>query len=144
LNLHEMITRDLQEVMDRLDGADIVSPTYLADTLLADYGGEGTDPRLRYTGREHLKQMARKMLAGRYSHEGEDSEAHQGELFSGHLQTRYPIPRSASDEPVYKLLGALTRDELAWNVRSLRASAKARLLHADALEAWAQSHREAA
>lgn len=144
MNLHEMITRDLQEVMDRVDGAVIVSPAYLADTLLADYGGEDTDPRLRYTGREHLKQMARKMLAGRFSHEGDEGEAHQGELFSGHLQTRYPIPRSASDEPVYKLLGALTPAELAWNVRSLRASAKARLLHADALEAWAQSHRKAA
>lgn len=143
MNLHETITRDLQEVIDRLGGADTMSPTYLADTLLADYGGEDTDPRLRYTGREHLKQMARKVLAGRYGHEGDDSEAHQGELFSGHLQPRYPIPRAAGDEPVYKLLGALTPEELAWNVRSLRASAKARLLHADALEAWAQSHRDA-
>jgi hypothetical protein len=143
LNLHETITRDLQEVIDRLGGADTMSPTYLADTLLADYGGEDTDPRLRYTGREHLKQMARKVLAGRYGHEGDDNEAHQGELFSGHLQPRYPIPRAAGEEPVYKLLGALTPEELAWNVRSLRASAKARLLHADALEAWAQSHRDA-
>lgn len=138
MNLHEQITRDLQAVVDELAGVDIVSPTYLADTLMERYGGAASDPRLRYTGREHLKHMARRMLAGRYALESDETEAHQGELFSGHLQSRYPIPRSAGSEPVYKLIGALTADELAWNVRSLRNSANARLMHADALAAYAQ------
>lgn len=138
MNLHEQITHDLQGVLDELVGVDIISPTYLADTLVERYGA-GADTRLRYTGREHLKHMARRMLAGRFAVESDEGEAHQGELFSGHLQVRYPIPRKAGDEPVYKLLEALTSDELAWNVRSLRASASARMMHADALAAWAQS-----
>ena len=143
MNLHAAITTDIHGVVEALSGADIISPTHVARELQERYAGGALDPHIRYTSLEHLKQMARRVLSGRYAHESDDSEAHQGELFSGHLQSRYPIPRKSGDEPAYKLRSALTFDERAWNVRSLRGSANARLLHADALEAEGQFHESA-
>jgi hypothetical protein len=55
------------------------------------------------------------------------------------LQHRYPTPRPAGAEPIYKKREALSRAELAWNVAMLRKSAAARLEHADALQAWADA-----
>ncbi|MBP7651150.1 MAG: hypothetical protein KA744_14985 [Phenylobacterium sp.] len=138
MNLHEQISLDIQGVVEGLAGADIISPSYVARELLDLYAGASIDPHIAYASREHFKQMARRVLAGRYDAESDDNEAHQGELFSGHLQRRYPIPRASGSEPVYKLREALTPQERAWNVLSLRSSARARLLHADALEAEGQ------
>lgn len=143
MNLHEAIVSDIHAVLGQNEGVDQVSPTSVALALQAEYAAAGVNPKVAYASLQHLKQMARAVLAGRYSAESDESEAHQGELFSGHLQTRYPIPRSKGADPVYKLREALTHEEAKWNVEQLRKSAKARMAHADALEAWDQ-HRESA
>jgi len=136
MSLHERIRTDCHALLGDGDGPDIVSPTSLALILQARYsGGASLAPEIAHASLEGLKQIARGVLSGRYSAESDESEAHQGVLFSGHLQTRYPIPRKAGSEPMYKLRSALTDDERRWNVETLRKSAKARLAHADALEA---------
>jgi hypothetical protein len=77
-------------------------------------------------------------LGKRFNIESDEADAYHGDLFSGALQNRYPLPRSAGDEPVYKLRSRLTAEERAWNVQQLRKSSQARLEHADALEAEGQ------
>ncbi len=83
--------------------------------------------------------MARKALATQFSPDSRESRAYQGELFSGLLQARYPIPRKQEEEPVYKLLDTLTETECRWNIRQLRKSANARVEHADALLAYTEA-----
>ncbi|MDP1873678.1 hypothetical protein [Phenylobacterium sp.] len=136
MSLYERIRTDCHALLGDGDGPDIVSPTSLALILQARYsGGASLAPEIAHASLEGLKQIARGVLSGRYNSESDESEAHQGVLFSGHLQTRYPIPRKSGAEPMYKLRAALTADERQWNVETLRKSAKARLAHADALEA---------
>lgn len=142
MSLHEEIITDMHRVMDMTD-ADIVTPASLARAVQSKYRSGKLEPHIEYTSFEHFKQLARKVLSGRLDTESDENESYQGELFTGRLQTRYPIPRQAGDEPAYKLLERLTDAEVKWNIRSLRKSADARLEHADALEAWHRS-REAA
>jgi len=141
---HETITTDIAALIDAQGGEGIITPASIALALRARYGGETVDPKLAYLSLEHLKQMARRVLSGRYSADGEENEAHQGDLFSGELQTRYPVPRQRGEEPAYKLRELLTPDEVKWNLHSLAASADARMRHYRALEAWDQSRRASA
>ena len=76
------------------------------------------------------------MLARRYEHDSDENESYQGDMFSGELQDRYPTPRAAGEDPLYKPRAMLTREELDWNIAQLRKSADARLRHADALQAF--------
>lgn len=136
MNLHEGICAQIQKVIDSLKHSDIISPSHVARELVSLYTVGPVDPHMLYAATEHYKQMARKMLSGRYDSESEENETHQGELFSGHLQTRYPVQHKPGMEPIYKRRGALTDEEVKWNVGLLRRSGEARLQHADALEAW--------
>jgi hypothetical protein len=140
MSLHETLRADISAIIGEQAGVSIISPTSVALAMLNKYGTPGLEMHIQYASLEHFKQMARKALSGRYDAESDESEAHQADLFSGHLQTRYPTPRKRGDDPLYKLLEALTDDEVRWNVQTLRRSADARQLHADALEAWGQ-HR---
>lgn len=145
MSLHEGIIADLNTLIDRRGGVDIISPTSLALAAQSQYADIPDLPaQIAYTSLEHLKQMARRVLAGRYDAESDESEAHQGELFSGHLQRRYPIPHKRGDEPTYKLLEAMTGDEIQWNENTLEKSADARMIHARALRAYRLSRAEAA
>src|SRR5260363_121265 len=83
---------------------------------------------------EHLKQMARKLLASKF-HPDRDEIA-QGELFPETLQTRYPIKRKRGEEPVYKLLDALSEIEGYWNVEQLEKAGGARFKHTDTLRTF--------
>jgi len=141
MNLHETITTDLHGLIEEIS-ADIITPASLALALQARYGEE-LDPRIQYLSFEHLKAMARKLLGRRFDAESDEAEATQGELFSGHLQRRYPLPPVPGQEAAYKALEALSPDEIRWNVKTLRKSGQARLMHADALEAWGQTHAAA-
>lgn len=144
MSLHESIAAEMTRyIEDRRDCA-IISPAAIASATLRTFCDVSLEPHIEYASLEHFKNMARKVLAHRFEDEGEanPSYAAQGELFSGHLQDRYPLPRKAGDDPVYKLREHLTDDEVRWNLRSLRRSADARLAHADALEAWHQSRPE--
>ena len=121
---------------DRADCAEL-SPAAIAAAAYGMFSLGSVEPHVEYGCLEHFKGMARKVLAGRFTDEGDENAAYegQGELFSGHLQDRYPLPRKAGEEPCYKRRELLTPIERAWNVSLLRKSGKARLAHADALEA---------
>lgn len=137
MSLHEAIsTAMVRFIEDRAECA-IISPAAVAAATLQAFNGDGLEPHIEYATLEHFKHMARKVLARRFDDEGEDNAAYagQGELFSGHLQERYPVPRKKGEDPVYKRRVDLTPEERRWNVKSLRKSADARLAHADALEA---------
>lgn len=145
MSLHEGIIADLTTLIDEQGGVDIISPTSLAIVVQGLYADVANlPPQIAYTSLEHFKQLARKVLSGRYDAESDNSEAHQGELFSGHLQSRYPIPHKRGEEPTYKALEAMTDTEIQWNENTLEKSADARMIHARALRAYRFSRVEAA
>ena len=145
MNQHQQINGEFDRQYAFLDGAIIISPSALAHRVFETFCTGDEEPHIQYTSLEHLKHMARVYLAKRKDADGELNAAHSaqdemdfGVTFSGKLQDRYPLPRKAGEEPVYKLRSELTEDERAWNVNQLRKSARARLEHADALEAEGQ------
>jgi len=145
MSLHESIMTDLHDLIEDQGGVDIISPTSLALAAQARYAETGQLPaQIAYTSLEHFKQLARKVLAGRYSAESDEAEVYVAELFSGHLQARYPVPRKKGDEPTYKRLEALTDEEIRWNEQALERSADARMDHARALKAYRMSRVEVA
>lgn len=137
MSLHEAITTEMQRYIDARSDCAILSPAAIAAHSYEVFAQSSVDEHIQYGCLEHFKAMARKVLAHRFADDGEDNAAYanQGELFSGHLQDRYPLPRKAGTDPTYKLRHLLTAEERAWNVTLLRKSADARLAHADALEA---------
>ena len=68
-----------------------------------------------------------------------------GVLFSGMLQQRYPCAPTESDEgPAYILLDLMSDEDINYNVGRLRKEARAKLEHADALEAYGMERRHRA
>ena len=138
MNQHQQIIEEFTREYEALKDAEIVGPGALAVGIYKRFASGEVHPNIHYGCLEHFKQMARKFLARRHNADSDDNPAHraQGAFgFSGQLQDRYPLPRKASAEPVYKLRSLLTDEERAWNVAQLRKSADARMEHADALEA---------
>jgi hypothetical protein len=127
----------MQRFIDAHADCAVLSPGALAIVVFDKFNAGSIDPHIRWGCIEGYKGIARKLLGRRFGEDGSDSAAYaeQGELFSGHLQERYPVPRKKGEDPQYKLRSLLTPEERAWNVRQLRRSADARQLHADALEA---------
>lgn len=136
---HAEIMSSMARHIEELSGAASIMPTSLAWAVFNDISDDEVDPLVQYACLEHLKSMARKSLAGRFTADGESNPAHTEDLFSNALQERYPIRRAPGEEPIYKRRDLLTEEERAWNLEQLRKSAKARLAHADALEAEAMS-----
>lgn len=117
-----------------------VSPTMVAQVAMDSLKGDADVPLcVEWAAIEQLKQMARKRLAKRYDADSEENVSMQGGLFSGELQERYPVPRPAGAEPLYKPLEMLTKDEWQWNCRQLGKTASALLRHQDALQAYGDS-----
>jgi len=145
LSLHEAITTAMARYIDDRRDCAIMSPAAVAAATFSQFSAEHVEPHIEYASLEHFKHMARKVLARNFDDAGEDNTAYagQGELFSGHLQDRYPCPRKANEEPTYKRRELLTPAERAWNVKTLRKSADARLAHADALEAEGMASKAA-
>lgn len=145
MTLHESIKTEMARFIDDRRDCAILSPAAIASATLDAFISETLEPHIEYATLEHFKGMARKVLAHQFDDEGDENRAYavQGEMFSGHLQDRYPLPRKRGEDPVYKLRDQLTNEEVRWNLQSLRRSADARLAHADALEAWHQSRTEA-
>ena len=136
----------MRAFVDARTAAIVISPAAVAVAVLRQYAPAALEPHIEYASLEHLKHMARRVLARRFDDDGAENRTYnaQAEMFSGYLQDRYPLPRTADEEPTYKLRGLLTAEERAWNVALLRKSATARLEHADALEAEGISKPEAA
>jgi hypothetical protein len=136
---HAEIMRIMQSQFDAINDAIAVMPSALAvATYLSISPDQEEDRLVQYLTVEMLKAMARKMLARRADIDRDETWEYQGGLHYSALQKRYPIPRQNGEEPVYKLRSKLTPKERAWNVEQLRKSARARLEHADALEAEGQ------
>jgi hypothetical protein len=143
MSVHEEINQALREELSRCDDERIsdVMPATLAERTYARFRRADDDIHVRYGCVEHFKQMARALLAAKFDPDAErsESEAYQGDMFSGHLQSRYPLPHRGREEPRYRPRELLSTTELDWNIAALRKSADARLRHADAL----QSYRDA-
>ena len=141
MSLHESISTAMMRFIESRADCAIISPAAVASATLQEFSSGNLEPHIEYATLEHFKNMARKALARRFDDEGEENSAYagQGEMFSGHLQERYPVPRQKGADAQYKLRSLLTPDERRWNVKLLRKSADARLAHADALEAEGMS-----
>lgn len=136
---HAEIMTVMQSQVEALDSAVFIMPNALAAATYQEISPDQSEARLvGYLTLQMLTVMARKLLGKRFSLESDETDAYDGDLFSGALQRRYPLPRPSGQEPVYKLREHLTEEERAWNVSQLRKSARARLEHADALEAEGQ------
>lgn len=133
---HSEIMTEMQAQLELLASAVAVMPTALAHATYCEISPDQNDDRLvAYLTVQMLTAMARKLLGKRFNHDSDEADAYDGDLFSGALQARYPLPRVNGEEPTYKLREHLTDTERSWNVKQLRKSAQSRLEHADALEA---------
>jgi hypothetical protein len=130
--LAELIAR----VIDSRSAQSRISPGWIATEVMKDLDPERTAPELVYVGCHlQLRQIARSQLRGRY--DGETGASEQHELWPD-LQARYPVMKSG-EEPEYVRLEDLTPADVGYNVARLRAEGRAKLRHADALEAWGRS-----
>jgi len=136
MSLHNDITNAINLEIENLGSAIALSPTSVALAVQRGFTSQSMEPHVQYTSLEHIKHMARKALSGRFEESGDANDAHQGDMFSGQLQDRYPTPRERGCDPVYKLRDHLSTSEAQWNVDTLRKAANARMRHADALDAW--------
>lgn len=87
----------------------------------------------------HLRQIARATLARAYDPADKKRRDHDakaaGDLFM--LQARYPVAHSADlAEPVYVRRDGMTEEDVKYNIQRLRSEGRAKLRHADALQAW--------
>lgn len=139
MSIHEDIEQAIRGELERLNGAECLSPTSLALAVQLRFESGDIQPHIRYTSLEHLKQMSRGVLRGQFDPVADEDDSQQGEMFSGHLQDRYPIKVPKGAEPQYKMRIALSTSEAQWNIDRLRKSARARLEHADAMQAWNDS-----
>ena len=146
MSIHHEIEQAIREIIGELDtsGVESLGPTAIALRTYEQYGREGDDLHVRYASTEHFKQMARALLARQYEPDADESQSYQGDMFSGHLQDRYPIPRKGDEDPIYKRRDLLTVEELRWNSRNLRKSANARVRHADAIDLYIEQRSAAA
>jgi hypothetical protein len=144
MSLHDDIQQAVRGVIADNEHVDLLSPTFIAFRVVEAFGGQ-SEPHLQWLAVEQAKQMARRVLGAKFDVDGEENSAHQGDMFSGLLQDRYPIPRSRGEDPVYKPRHALTLAELDWNIDQLNKSADARMRHAAALQSFRdQQHQRAA
>lgn len=128
-------------IVELRGGSLTISPAWIATESLNEIDpGNVAPPLVRLGCHLHLRQLARAHCRKRWgTHREDPNDIDQGELFEG-LQWRYPTVRSKSqDEPEYILRDHMSRDDVDYNVARLRAEARAKLAHADALEAWGRS-----
>lgn len=137
MSLHEGIIAEMQRYIDEHADCAVILPAAVAAAAYSKFAPAQVEAHVQYGCIEHYKGMARKLLVKQYDPKSNDSVSYlaEGELFSGHLQDRYPLPRIGGVDAGYKRRSLLTSGERAWNVGVLRKSANARLYHADALEA---------
>jgi hypothetical protein len=137
--------RKLAEVIARIiemrSGAVSISPNWVATVAMQELDPEHSSPMLVYAGCSlQLRQIARSQLRRKFQPDDEEGAAH--DLFPG-LQQRYPTARSArADDPEYVLLEHLTMSDIDYNVGRLRSEARAKMTHADALEAYGSEYSE--
>lgn len=134
--LAEIIAR----IIDSRGTAIKISPSWVAHEAMLELDPDRSSPLLVYAGCNlELRQIARGQLRGRF--QPDDTEGEEHDLFPD-LQRRYPTARSASKEdPEYVLLEHLEAVDIGFNVERLRAEGRAKLKHADSLEAYGLSRK---
>jgi hypothetical protein len=141
MSQHNYLNEQILSIIHDLGYVAAISPSHVAEIASERLCQDIKLPMTRYAVHEFFKAVARPLLANKFEANSKLNfdDVPQSELFTGTLQERYPLPRKKDTEPTYKLLSALTEDEIIWNIRQLRISAQARLKHADALEAYLQN-----
>lgn len=133
--LAEVVAR----IIDIRRGQLRINPSWIATEALREIDPAAQSIELVRIGCHlHLRQIARAQCRKLF----EDSEDDDEPRFSGFegLQWRYPTMRSkGADEPEYVLRDHMSDDDVSYNVSRLRSEARAKLAHADALEAWGRS-----
>lgn len=122
-------------------GVEVIFPDDLAHETFKEIDPETDSPALvRIAALLELKQLARAICRQRQADSERESE--QAGLFEFQLQERYPAQRGASEDgPTdgYVLRARLTIEERRKNINRLRREARAKISHADALEAETES-----
>jgi hypothetical protein len=110
-----------------------VHPAWLANEVMQVIGFPRELHELGYQAAHlHFRQIARSYCRKRF----DPAERSEADLFPETLQQRYPRAAPGFEEPEYVLLELMEPRDIAFNVARLRKEAKAKLKHADALEAW--------
>lgn len=113
-----------------------VMPAWLATETMIVIGFPRDLHPLGYLGCHlQLRQIARSFCRKNF----DPAETIENDLFPDTLQPRYPkhfYVSSSEKEPEYVLLDLLEKSDVEFNVDRLRREARAKLRHADALEAW--------
>ena len=137
--LAEIVAR----IIDIRRGQIGIYPSWIATEALKVIDPASQSPELVRLGCHlQLRQIARAQCRKLF----EDSEDDDEPRFTGFdgLQWRYPTARSKGQpEPEYILRDHMTDDDVDYNIARLRSEARAKLAHADALEAWGRSRRVA-
>jgi hypothetical protein len=88
-----------------------------------------------------LRQIAREVFRIYFEPDDETATPADTHPLFPDLQWRYPTARKVGDgEPEYVILTAMTRADVRYNCKRLRYEGRAKLQHADALEAWGELH----
>ena len=139
--IYQQVQQLVRSVIDGLKSSDATAMIHVGAVARAAYAialddGAMVPLPIEWTSVEQFKQVARKELRGKFSHESNSNEVYQGDMFSGHLQEFYPIKVAGEEDPYYKRRELLTDPEIDQNLSSLKKQADARLVHYDALLAY--------
>jgi hypothetical protein len=130
--LAEIVAR----IIDIRRGQVRINPSWIATEALREIDPADSSVKLVRLGCHlQLRQIARAQCRKLF----EDSEDEDEPRFNGFegLQWRYPSARSKGEiEPEYVLRDHMTNNDVNYNVARLRREGRAKLAHADALEAW--------
>lgn len=139
MSLHDDVRQQIRIAIDELGDAVMMSPTTVALRVFEHFkSSHECEVHVGYTSVEHLKQMSRAELAGKYSPAARAEQlAHdQADMFGELLQERYPLPVKRGAEPQYKRREFMSIVELDWNIAHIEKCGQALLQHADALRAY--------
>lgn len=126
----------LWQIFDSCSDDVRIRPSWLATEAMVRLDGEKKSPPEVYRlAHLQLCQIARSICAQRFEEDEEDTEQHS--LFPN-LQKRYPAARSKGQEPEYVQLEHMKKRDFDYNIRRLRREGRAKLRHADALQAHAE------
>ena len=132
----------LSRIVDTRRGERAINPSWVATEALIEIDPEAKSPLLvRVACHLELRQLARGLLREVFERGESVDDSHP--LFP-ELQWRYPqASRKGDAEPSYVLLDEMTPKDIGYNVDRLRMEGRAKLAHADRLEAFGMGRRAA-
>jgi hypothetical protein len=133
------LTEIVARIIDIRRGQVRINPSWIATEALREIDPVGQSLELVRLGCHlQLRQIARG-LCRKLFEDNEDDDEPRFTGFEG-LQWRYPTARSkGKPEPEYILRDNMSDADIGFNVARLRSESRAKLAHADALEAWGRS-----